>query len=156
MAGDPPTEGFRTGKTIGGVLTLHDAQGEAVPAVFDSPHSGLGIPDDIGCRPGERELLGSADEIDTEMLDAPGPGPVDVTKRVRLGSELILRVGPDGLALYDRQLAVAEVEHRIEAYWKPYNQTLAELMDAAHDRFGCVFHVNCHSNRTLGTVHAPG
>jgi hypothetical protein len=30
-------------KDIPGVLRLHDAIGEAAPAVFDSPHSGLGI-----------------------------------------------------------------------------------------------------------------
>ena len=178
------------GKTIAGVLTLHDGQGEAVPAVFDSPHSGLAIPDDFGCRPGVRALYGSgvdnhvealfadvprfgapflealflrsyidpnrsADEIDEDMLDAPWPGAVDVTMRVRIGSGLILRIGPNGLDFYDRRLTVAQVAHRIETYWRPYNETLAELMDAAHRRFGCVYHVNCHSNRTLGTVHSP-
>ena len=177
-------------KDIPGVLRLHDAIGEEAAAVFDSPHSGLGIPDDFGCLPDKRALHGSGvdnhvhelfrdvpkhgapflealflrsyidpnrneDEIDPAMLDAPSPRPVRETPRVKLGSALIWKIGPPELRFYDRKLTVAEVEGRIETYWRPYQTTLKENLDRLHERFGQVWHFNCHSNRSYGTPHAP-
>ena len=60
-------------KDIPCVLRLHDAIGEEAPAVFDSPHSGLGIPDDFGCLPGKRALHGSGVDADGNAASiAPG------------------------------------------------------------------------------------
>jgi N-formylglutamate amidohydrolase len=176
-------------KEIPNVLRFHDPIGEAAPAVFDSPHSGLGIPDDFGCLPDAEALRGSGvdnhvdglfqgvtkhgaaflealflrsyidpnrdeDEIDPDMLDAPWPGPLRQSERVKMGSSLIWKIGPPELHFYDRKLTVAEVKSRIETYWRPYQTTLKETLDGLHERFGQVWHFNCHSNRTYGTPNA--
>ena len=51
--------------------------------------------------------------------------------------------------LYDRKLTVADVQERIESYWRPYQGALKAALDAVHARFGCVYHLNCHSNRSV-------
>ena len=90
----------------------------------------------------------SEDEVDPGLLDGTWPKPLKVSKRVAIGSGLIWRkVFPD-VALYDRKLAVAEVERRIEHYWRPYQQALKQALDQAHARFGQVYHLDCHSNST--------
>ncbi len=51
----------------------------------------------------------------------------------------------DGTPLYDRKLSHDEVRHRIAACWVPYHDHLKATLDAAHARFGKVWHINCHS-----------
>jgi N-formylglutamate deformylase len=40
---------------------------------------------------------------------------------------------------------VAEVQHRIERYWRPYHARLQQAIDASVERFGGVWHLNLHS-----------
>ena len=47
--------------------------------------------------------------------------------------------------IYDRKLWVAEVENRIGSYYQPYHDALRKHIDAAHERFGVVWHLNLHS-----------
>ncbi|WP_454689754.1 N-formylglutamate amidohydrolase [Achromobacter aloeverae] len=96
----------------------------------------------------------AADEIDALLLDAPWDGPVNETGKVKLGKGLIWRMLDDGTPLYDRKLSVAEVHHRIDACWKPYHQAVSQLLDAAHQRFGKVWHINCHSMPSVAGAYA--
>jgi N-formylglutamate amidohydrolase len=63
-------------RTIEGVLAVHEPEGEEAPAVFDSPHSGFGIPDDFGTILSERILWdGGVDNFVDELFsDAPAYG----------------------------------------------------------------------------------
>jgi N-formylglutamate deformylase len=96
----------------------------------------------------------SDDEVDPLLLDSPWPGKQVDTPKVRLGKGLIWRMLDDGTPLYDRKLSVAEVQHRIDACWKPYYSRLGHLLDAAHARFGKVWHINCHSMPSVAGAFA--
>ena len=88
-------------------------------------------------------------EIDTALLDAPWPHPVETDpaamSKIRLGKGLIWRCTDDGLPIYARQLTVAEVQARIDTCWRPYHAAVAAAIQAAHTRHGYSIHLNCHS-----------
>ncbi|WP_313295427.1 N-formylglutamate amidohydrolase [Diaphorobacter sp.] len=102
-------------------------------------------------------------DIDPEMLDAPWPEPLTPSEKTRQGLGLIwTRISRNGVAtpLYERRLSVAEVRHRIDAYWRPYHAKLQEAIDSSVQRFGGVWHLNLHSMpndvyQRLGRHDAP-
>ena len=97
-------------------------------------------------------------EVDVSMLDAPWPGALETDPRtlskVRLGKGLIWRTTDDGVPIYARALAVAEVQARIEQCWKPYHAAVAQAIDAAHARHGYSIHLNCHSMEAIASSHS--
>jgi N-formylglutamate deformylase len=96
-------------------------------------------------------------EIDVEMFDGPWPGATPdaaMLDKVRLGKGLIWKYTDDGVPLYDRKLAVEEVQRRIDQCWRPYYQAVAAAIDAAHARHGYSLHVNCHSMPAIAASHA--
>jgi N-formylglutamate deformylase len=102
-------------------------------------------------------------DIDQSLLLAPWPGPISVSEKTRLGYGLIWRRLDDGRDIYDRQLSVQEVQARIDRCHAPYWQALRDEIRAARERFGVVYHLNCHSmpsrathasHLRVGTPHA--
>ena len=85
------------------------------------------------------------DEIDETLLDAPWPGPVSGSPKVRLGKGLVWRMLDDGTPIYKRQLTVQEVQRRIARCWSPYHLALDQAVHSARERHGFVIHINCHS-----------
>lgn len=73
--------------------------------------------------------------FDTQREDAAGAG-------ADLGKD---QPGGQGNPMYDRKLSVAEVQQRIERYWRPYHAALAQAIRWSVDRFGGVWHINLHS-----------
>jgi N-formylglutamate deformylase len=94
----------------------------------------------------------SIEDIDQQLLDQPWPGPVSASDRSRVGMGLVRRICRPGLSMYDRKLSVAEIKHRIEHYYRPYHQAVADAIDQAASHFGAVWHVNCHS---MPSSHGP-
>jgi N-formylglutamate amidohydrolase len=47
--------------------------------------------------------------------------------------------------IYDRKLTLAEVRHRIQAYYEPYHAALSQAIQQVRQRFGAVWHLNLHS-----------
>ena len=91
------------------------------------------------------------EDIDPDLLAEPWPGPINPgDKSTRLGTGLFHKWGKDDLPLYDRKLTVAEVQHRIEAYYKPYHRRLAELIEDNVRRFGASWHLSCHCMASIG------
>lgn len=84
-------------------------------------------------------------DIDTELLADIWPEDIAPTTRSHAGIGLVRRLVRPGLPVYDRPLSAAEVQARIDRYYRPYHQKLAALIEAAHYRFGMVYHINCHS-----------
>lgn len=76
--------------------------------------------------------------------------------KARLGKALLWRTLDDGTPLYDRLLGVAEVRERIARCHQPYHAALRELLDAAHARFGVVYHINCHSMNAVSGAMGEG
>jgi len=95
------------------------------------------------------------DDIDPLLLDAPWPGPADPSDKSALGMGLVRRLARQGVPIYDRRLAPAEIADRIERYHRPYHAQMADILDALHGRFGVVWHVNCHSMPSTGAA-GPG
>lgn len=87
------------------------------------------------------------EDIDPAMLDAPWPQTLNPGEKTRLGIGLIWRdAGFEGRKpIYDRLLSVAEVRNRIDSYHAPYHAAMREQIEAAHARFGAVWHLNLHS-----------
>jgi N-formylglutamate amidohydrolase len=85
------------------------------------------------------------EDIDQQLLDQPWPGPVMASDRTRVGMGLVRRICRPGLQMYNRKLTVAEFKHRIDAYYRPYHDAVAQTIDGAAARFGAVWHINCHS-----------
>jgi len=100
-----------------------------------------------------------AGDIDLDLLDESWPDePVPYTPsgKARIGKALLWRTLDDGRPLYDRKLSVAEVQQRIDRCHRPYHAQLKALLDAAHARFGAVWHINCHSMNAVSGTMAEG
>jgi len=86
-----------------------------------------------------------ADDLDIAMLADAWPGAANPGPKTALGKGLIWRSCLGEVAVYDRLLGVAEVRDRIERYWVPYRNLLAETLDWTHAQAGGVWHIDCHS-----------
>ncbi|WP_353190687.1 N-formylglutamate amidohydrolase [Pandoraea pnomenusa] len=91
-------------------------------------------------------------DIDADMLDAPWPGPIAPEKYSARGMGLLRRYALPNQPMYDRKLTVAEVRHRIDAYYLPYRRALADAAEAAYVRHGALWHVDCHSMKSRGNA----
>lgn len=96
------------------------------------------------------------DDIDPDLLDGPWPGPLSPTEKSAMGMGLVRSLCRPGLPMYDGKLSVADVMDRIERYWRPYHEQLAQRLDTLHARFGTVWHINCHSMPSLSVTTADG
>ncbi|MFK7838753.1 MAG: N-formylglutamate amidohydrolase [Bdellovibrionales bacterium] len=87
------------------------------------------------------------DDIDMELLKEEWMGDFDInpTSRSHAGIGLIRRLVRPGIPIYNRDLTSEEIIYRIERYYRPYHNTLADLIETAHYNFGQAWHVNCHS-----------
>jgi N-formylglutamate deformylase len=95
--------------------------------------------------------------VDLELIDGPWPWEYRPSGKARLGKSLIWRTLEDGRPIYARKLSAETVRGRIERVHTPYHARLKETLDAAHRRFGKVYHINCHSMRCVaGKQSADG
>jgi len=83
-------------------------------------------------------------DIDVDMLAEHWATEVQPSEKTRLGNGLIWRLARRH-AIYDRKLSVAEVENRIQRFHQPYHAALSGQIEAAHKKFGGVWHLNLHS-----------
>ncbi len=89
----------------------------------------------------------AADDVDEQLLDDEWSGPFEInpSPRSHAGIGLIRRLVKPGIPVYDRALSSEEIVQRIEKYYRPYHNTLEELLKETHYNFGQVWHINCHS-----------
>jgi N-formylglutamate deformylase len=85
------------------------------------------------------------DDLDPALLDGPWPTPLNPGEKTRLGYGLVWRNVAAGLPIYDRPLPVAQVRHRIDAYYRPYHAALSQAIEDTAAGFGGVWHLNLHS-----------
>src|ERR1700709_2828555 len=74
------------------------------------------------------------------------------TRSMRVAGRLgtIPRVVGDGQEIYRERLTVDDALARIEALYKPYHRALRRLINKAHQAFGTVILVDCHSMPSIG------
>ncbi|MCL4746838.1 MAG: N-formylglutamate amidohydrolase [Burkholderiaceae bacterium] len=88
-------------------------------------------------------------DVDPELLEDTWPRPIAASGKARIGKALVWRTLDDGRPIYARRLAVAEVQQRIDRVLRPYHAALRKAIDAAHERDGVSFHINCHSMKPV-------
>jgi N-formylglutamate deformylase len=89
-------------------------------------------------------------DIDAELLSDIWPDPIAPSRKTQQGIGLVWRLARGGVPMYGRKLASAEVRARIDHYWRPYHAALDDALDARHEAFGGVWHINCHSMPAVG------
>jgi N-formylglutamate deformylase len=96
-------------------------------------------------------------DIDASLIEGAWPGPAIATRKTELGIGLIWRVLDSGQPIYARKLTVDEVKQRIVRYHQPYQRAVKDALDAAHEHFGAVWHLNLHSMPALsGRISEEG
>src|SRR5438477_12559209 len=97
----------------------------------------------------KRELY----ELDPRMFSGRLPSFANTrSMRVAGGLGTIPRVVGDGQEIYRERLSVDDGLARIEALYKPYHRALRRLINKAHQAFGTVVVVDCHSMPSIGVA----
>jgi N-formylglutamate amidohydrolase len=90
-------------------------------------------------------------ELDPRMFTGRLPSFANTrSMRVAGGLGTIPRVVGDGQEIYRERLLVDDALGRIEALYKPYHRALRRLINKAHQAFGTVILVDCHSMPSVG------
>src|SRR3954468_20961836 len=90
-------------------------------------------------------------ELDPRMFLGRLPSLANTrSMRVAGGLGTIPRVVGDGQEIYRERLSVDDARGRIEALYKPYHRALRRLINKAHQAFGSVVVVDCHSMPSVG------
>jgi N-formylglutamate amidohydrolase len=90
-------------------------------------------------------------ELDPTMFDGTLPAHANTgSPRVAAGLGTIARIVTNGSDIYRRKLSVTEALERIEAYYRPYHETLSQLIAETRRRFGYCVLVDCHSMPSIG------
>jgi N-formylglutamate amidohydrolase len=90
-----------------------------------------------------------AGDVDLELIEGSWPWEYRPSGKARIGKSLIWRTLEDGRPIYARRLKPDTVRGRIERFHTPYHQKLAAALEAAHQKHGKVYHINCHSMRAV-------
>lgn len=85
-------------------------------------------------------------DIDVSMIEGEWPGRAEPSKRcLELGNGLFFSKTTTLRPIYDRQLSISELQHRIATCWRPYRHALAQALDHASLQHGKRWHLNLHS-----------
>ncbi len=90
------------------------------------------------------------EDLDPDALSGAWPETLSPGEKTERGIGLVWRRLRGNIDIYDRKLAVSEVQDRIRRYWQPYHTLLEAEIDALHAQFGAVWHINCHSMPAVG------
>ncbi|MEQ9813263.1 MAG: N-formylglutamate amidohydrolase [Azospirillaceae bacterium] len=94
----------------------------------------------------------AADDIDPALVDGDPGFPLNPTRKSATGFGLLRGLVLPGVPMYAGPLPAAEVRAMVERYWQPYHAALEALLDARHARFGAVWHLDCHSMKSVGNA----
>lgn len=84
-------------------------------------------------------------DLDPGMLDGEWPEPLSPGEKTRLGKGLIWSRMDPQTPIYDRRLSVAEVQARIDRYYRPYHDALNQAVRQRYEQYGALWHLNLHS-----------
>ncbi len=156
---DSPHSGHRMPADFGSVRTVAELR-EGEDCFIDrlyQPAAARGVP--LLAAQFPRTYLDAnrhAAEVDLDLLDAPWPHAWQPSAKAAIGKGLVWRTLDDGRPLYAARLSPDAVMQRIRRCHQPYHRRLQQLLDAAHGRFGVVYHLNCHSMGPDSTLSIEG
>ena len=84
-------------------------------------------------------------DIDPAMVSDTWTGESNPSEKTDVGKGLIWETMRQDEKIYDRPLPSAEVQHRIDNYYMPYHHALQTEVDRLLQKFGVVYHLDCHS-----------
>ena len=90
-----------------------------------------------------------AGDVDLELIDGAWPWEYQPSGKARIGKSLVWRTLEDGRPIYAHKLPPEVVRGRIQRFHTPYHRSLKSLLDKTHQKFGRVYHINCHSMRAV-------
>jgi N-formylglutamate deformylase len=134
---------------IVGEAELREAEDCYVDELYAAAHE-LGVPLLAATFP--RTYLDAnrhAGDIDLELIEGAWPGEYRPSGKARIGKSLIWRTLEDGRPIYGRRLSPEVVQRRIERFHTPYHRSLQKLLETTQAKFGKVYHINCHSMRSV-------
>jgi N-formylglutamate amidohydrolase len=91
----------------------------------------------------------NAGDVDLDLIDGPWPWEYRPSGKARIGKSLIWRTLEDGRPIYGKKLAPETVRRRIDRVHAPYHRALQEMLEATFRKHGKVYHINCHSMRSV-------
>jgi N-formylglutamate deformylase len=93
-------------------------------------------------------------DITPDMIEGEWPVPLEPTV-AKSGLGLLKSKSRYGEPFQERKLTVAEVQHRLDHYWRPYHRELASVMDRMLTAHGFYFQLSCHCMSAVGApTHA--
>jgi len=90
-----------------------------------------------------------AGDVDLGLIEGSWPGEYRPSGKARVGKALIWRTLEDGRPIYARKLSIESVLRRIQRFHAPYHEAIQRLLSETRSRFGRVYHINCHSMRSV-------
>jgi len=87
--------------------------------------------------------------VDLELIEGAWPWEYQPSGKARIGKSLVWRTLEDGRPIYAHKLPPEVVRGRIQRFHTPYHRSLKSLLDKTHQKFGRVYHINCHSMRAV-------
>jgi N-formylglutamate deformylase len=97
-------------------------------------------------------------DIEADLLAEPWPGPLEPSAMSSVLGMGLIHSKARGQPLRSEKLPVAEVQYRIEHYWRPYHDRLSQLIAERRRAANAAFHLSCHCMGTIGpaTAHDHG
>jgi N-formylglutamate amidohydrolase len=92
-------------------------------------------------------------DIDPDLIDGEWPVPLQFVSKTGLG--LLKTVSRYGEPLQERKLTVAEINSRLNRYWRPYHREFRAIADRMHGADGFYYNLSCHCMSAVGApTHA--
>lgn len=92
------------------------------------------------------------DDLDPTVITGVLPFALEPTERSFSGYGLIRHLCR-GQAVYASRLSIQHVQKRLQQCYLPYHAALKHVLDDAHETFGEVWHLNCHSMPSTGVAN---
>ncbi|MBI5275766.1 MAG: N-formylglutamate amidohydrolase [Burkholderiales bacterium] len=93
-------------------------------------------------------------DLTPDMIDGEWPVPLEPAS-ARTGLGLLKSKSRYGEPLQERKLTVAEIQHRLDRYFRPYHRELASQMDRMLTAYGFYYNLSCHCMSAVGApTHA--
>lgn len=94
-------------------------------------------------------------DMDPALVDGEWPVQLEPTARTLEGLGLIKTKARYGEPFQERKLGVAEIEERLDRFYRPYHAELKRIADELYERFGRLTQISCHCMSAVGAPTHP-
>lgn len=92
------------------------------------------------------------DDVDPAIIDGALPFKPKPTVYSGRGMGLIRQFALPNQPMHDRPLTADQVMTRLNDYYLPYHSCLRQQLDTLYAKFGAVWHIDCHSMKSVGNA----